>query len=85
MPATMTEIAREANVSVSLVSRLLNEDSTLQIREDKRRRILDVRDRLGGVRLRRRNGRRRQLARQIIVPINIEKVGAKMLKAIGIQ
>jgi LacI family transcriptional regulator len=50
MTATISQIAKEANVSVALVSRFLNEDPSLRIREEKRQRILKVKERLGGVR-----------------------------------
>lgn len=48
--ATLKEIAREAQVSESLVSRFFNGDPTLKIREDKRDRILSAREKLGGYR-----------------------------------
>ncbi|WP_404444778.1 LacI family transcriptional regulator [Microbacterium marinum] len=40
--ATVTEVARRANVSPGIVSRLLNEDPTLRVREDTRQRILQA-------------------------------------------
>ena len=49
MAATMTQIAKEAKVSVSLVSRFLNNDSRLRIADETRQRIVDAKDRLGGV------------------------------------
>lgn len=38
--ATVVEVARRANVSPGIVSRLLNEDPTLRVRDDTRERIL---------------------------------------------
>ena len=66
MGATVTEIARQAGVSVSLVSRLLRGDKTLRVSDTKRKQVLAVTDRLGGVRY----GRgRRSLAHHVVVPV----------------
>lgn len=53
MSATMTEIAREAKVSLPLVSRFFNNDATLRISDEKRSRIEQAKMKLGGVRIRR--------------------------------
>ena len=47
--ATMTEIAKEAGVSLSLVSRLLRKDPTLRVSDDTRGRVLETTERLGGI------------------------------------
>lgn len=39
---TLSDVARRAGVSVSLVSRVLNEDPALRVREDTRKRVLRV-------------------------------------------
>lgn len=39
---TVTEVAKRANVSPGIVSRLLNEDPTLRVREETRQRILQA-------------------------------------------
>lgn len=50
MPATVTEIAREAKVSVSLASRLLRGDRSLKVSPQTHDRVLEVCRRFGGVR-----------------------------------
>src|SRR5690554_2622132 len=68
MPATMTAIAREAKVSLPLVSRFLNQDSTLRISDDKRRRIELATKKLGGVR---RHRAARSLAKKLAFNISM--------------
>lgn len=72
MPVTLTKIAEEAGVSVSLVSRLLRGDRTLRVSEETRRRVVATKRKLGGVR--RTTGARQQFVRKqtqnIVVPIN---------------
>lgn len=65
----MTEIAKEAGVSVGVVSRLLRGDPTLRVSPTRRQQILEVKERLGGVKARPRKRRSTQL---ILVPINRE-------------
>lgn len=48
MAVTLTQIAKEAGVSLSLVSRLISRDPTLQVSLTTRQRVLDVHRRLGG-------------------------------------
>ncbi|MFA9480028.1 LacI family DNA-binding transcriptional regulator [Phycisphaerales bacterium AB-hyl4] len=48
MPPTRTQIAKRSNVSVSLVSRVLNGDPTLRVREETRNRIVAVYNEMGG-------------------------------------
>ena len=68
MAATMTQIAREADVSLAVVSRLLRDDPTLRISEDRRKRILETTKRLGGVKwFRKRN---KSLTQIITAPVN---------------
>jgi DNA-binding LacI/PurR family transcriptional regulator len=67
MATTMTSIAKEAGVSVALVSRLLRNDPTLRITDTRRRQILDIHERVGTVKTR---PRRRRLSHTIVVPIN---------------
>jgi LacI family transcriptional regulator len=67
MATTMTSIAKEAGVSVALVSRLLRNDPTLRITDTRRRQILDIHKRFGTVKTR---PRRRRLSHTIVVPIN---------------
>ncbi len=67
MAATMTHIAKEAGVSVALVSRLLRNDPTLRITEARRRQILDIHKRVGTVKTR---SRRRRLSHTIVVPVS---------------
>ena len=50
MAATMTDIAREANVSISLVSKLLRNDPSLKVSPATKQRVLDVCKRMDGVR-----------------------------------
>ena len=69
----MREIARQANVSVTLVSRLFNKDTTLQITDAKREHIYSVRDRLGGLKVIRGRTHQRQAKKEvynIVVPAN---------------
>lgn len=44
--ATIRDIAREAKVSIGIVSRILNQDTSLTVKEDTRTRVLDVIQRL---------------------------------------
>lgn len=66
MAGSITQIAKQADVSVSLVSRYLNQDPSLRITPDRRKRIEAAQKRLGGVR-RRRVARR---ARNFVAPVN---------------
>jgi LacI family transcriptional regulator len=71
MAATITEIAREANVSVPLVSRFLSDDTTLRITEEKRVRIEQAKAKLGGVRIRRAAANSsKKLTYNISMPVN---------------
>lgn len=71
MAVTLTKIAKEAKVSVSLVSRFFNNDPTLQISDEKARLIEQVRDRLGGVKPRQATrSRLRSLANNFVMPLN---------------
>ncbi|NLW87119.1 MAG: LacI family transcriptional regulator [Planctomycetes bacterium] len=71
MAATMTEIAREAKVSVPLVSRFFNNDPTLRITPEKRERILQAKVKLGGIKgTRATRNLQKKLAYKISVPIN---------------
>ena len=44
--ATLKEIAQEAGVSQATVSRVLNEDPTLSVKEDTRQKIFEIAERL---------------------------------------
>lgn len=44
--ATLKEIANEAGVSLATVSRVLNEDPTLSVKEDTKRRIFEIAEKL---------------------------------------
>ncbi len=71
MAATMTEIAREAKVSVPLVSRFFNNDPTLRITPEKRASILQAKVKLGGIKsVRLSKNLQKKLAHKISVPIN---------------
>ena len=65
MPVTMTQVAKEVGVSVGVVSRLLRDDPTLSISDQRRQQILETVDRLGGIEAR---PRKRQQTRVILVP-----------------
>lgn len=67
MAATVTEISLTAGVSKALVSRLINEDPTLRISEEKRNEILRICKKLGGVKKPNSRGLVRQ-ARNIVIP-----------------
>ena len=71
MTATMTEIAREAGVSLPIVSRLLRGDPSLRISEDRRRKIIEIKDQLGGVKWPKRQLQSvSPLTKTIVAPIN---------------
>ncbi|MEX0744806.1 MAG: LacI family DNA-binding transcriptional regulator [Phycisphaeraceae bacterium] len=70
MQATLSQIAEEAGVSVSLVSRLLRSDKTLRVTTATRRKVLQAERRLGGARVRTRIAPVGARRRSIIVPIN---------------
>jgi len=69
MPATVTQIAKEAGVSVSLVSRLLRGDPNARVSDHRRQEILRIKDRLGGVSPRKaaRNSTRSSV---VLTPVN---------------
>jgi LacI family transcriptional regulator len=64
---TMTEIAREAGVSLPTVSRFLRGDKTLRISQKTHDQILAVKERLGGVEKR---VERRMMTYNIIAPVS---------------
>jgi len=68
MAVTMTRIAKEAGVSIAVVSRLLRNDPTLKITEERRKIILATADRLGGIATRRQ--RRKVQTRTVVMPVN---------------
>ncbi len=45
--ATLKDIATEANVSLATVSRVLNEDPTLSVKEETKRRIFEIAEKTG--------------------------------------
>lgn len=49
MSATMTQIAKASNVSVSLVSRLMREDPSLRVSDETRKRVYAAKAKLEGV------------------------------------
>lgn len=67
MGVTMTAIAEQAGVSVTVVSRLLRGDPNLRISEARRREILRVSTALGGAKMRQR---KRKLTQTIVVPVS---------------
>jgi LacI family transcriptional regulator len=68
MAATITEIARQAGVSVPAVSRLFKGDKTLRISKKTHDQIMAVKARLGGVK--RRGAARQAMTYNIAVPAN---------------
>ncbi|GAL03921.1 evolved beta-D-galactosidase transcriptional repressor [Photobacterium aphoticum] len=44
--ATLKDIATEAGVSLATVSRVLNDDPTLSVKEDTKHRILEIAEKL---------------------------------------
>ena len=70
MSATMSEIAQEVGVSVTVVSRFVREDPTLRISEHRRREIRGVIERLGGVKVRKYCRKPQTLTRVVMVPMN---------------
>jgi len=68
---TVTQLAREAKVSVSLVSRLVNHHPNLQISAKKKQQILAAADRLGGMPVGRgaQPTSRPTLTRNMVMPI----------------
>ena len=54
---TIKDIAREANVSISTVSRILNFDETLNVSEDTRKRVLSIAEELNYVRVKERKNK----------------------------
>lgn len=70
MASTMTEIARQAGVSVSLVSRVLRGDESVKLRPATRRKILNAHDQLGGVKRQIVPLDRETVAPHILVPVN---------------
>lgn len=59
--ATIKDIAREANVSTATVSRILNDDQSLSVAEDTRKRVLEAADLLNYKPSRRRNPKNRKI------------------------
>ena len=54
---TIKDIASEANVSISTVSRILNFDETLNVSEDTRKRVLSIAEELNYVRVKERKNK----------------------------
>ena len=74
MAATVTEIARKAGVSIGLVSRLLRDDKTLRISEERRRHVLRITEQLGGVRAHRAaRSLATGLAHNFVVPVSRQR------------
>ena len=69
MATTITEIAKKAGVSRPLVSRVLNNDATLKVKEETRQHILEVSDQLGGVKRRQVTVRKWST---IVIPSNMD-------------
>ncbi|WP_409441857.1 LacI family DNA-binding transcriptional regulator [Lentilactobacillus hilgardii] len=61
---TIKDVANEAGVSISTVSRILNFDDTLSVGEDTRRRVLEVAEKL---QYKKRNKRASKLGKQIVI------------------
>lgn len=61
---TIKDVANEAGVSISTVSRILNFDDTLSVGEDTRRRVLEVAEKL---QYKKRNKRTPKLGKQIAI------------------
>ncbi|WP_311080618.1 LacI family DNA-binding transcriptional regulator [Paenibacillus polymyxa] len=53
---TLKDIAQEAEVSISTVSRVLNYDETLSVSEETRRKIFEVAERMKYTTVKRKNG-----------------------------
>lgn len=73
MAATITQIAKEAGVSISLVSRLLRGDPNARVSERRRQEIFQIKDRLGGLAQRksaRHNTRHKTHTNVVLVPTN---------------
>ncbi|MFT8394324.1 MAG: LacI family DNA-binding transcriptional regulator [Liquorilactobacillus ghanensis] len=62
--ATIKDVANEAGVSISTVSRILNFDDTLSVGDDTRRRVLEVAEKLE---YKKRNKRKPKLSNQIAI------------------
>ncbi len=74
MVATLAEIAQEAGVSTTTVSRLLRGDKTFRISDEKYKKIMKVKERLGGL----RSGRgypSPSLAHHIVAPLDYDYLG----------
>ena len=67
MATTITEIANMAGVSRPLVSRVLNNDTSLKIKDETRQHILEVSNQLGGVKRRQSSVRKWGT---ILMPVN---------------
>lgn len=65
MSATMSQIAEQAGVSVGAVSRLLRNDPTLRISDQRREKILEIERDMGGLKM-----QRRRLTHTIIRPVD---------------
>lgn len=64
MMTTIKDVANEAGVSISTVSRILNFDDTLSVGEDTRRRVLEVAEKL---QYKKRNKRQVKTGKQIAI------------------
>lgn len=69
MAATITQIAREAGVSISLVSRLLRGDPNAKVSDRRRQEILRIKDRLGGI-APRKTARSKVRTNVVLIPVN---------------
>ncbi|MGM0124582.1 LacI family transcriptional regulator [Enterococcus sp. AZ194] len=62
--ATITDIAKEAGVSISTVSRVLNYDSTLSATEETKRKVFEIAEKLNYTKYKKKNKSRTDLLKQ---------------------
>ena len=70
MPATMSEIAQDVGISLAVVSRVLREDPTLQISDNRRQDIFAAIERRGGIKVRKYRRKLPKQTRIVMVPVN---------------
>lgn len=71
--ATIKDIASEANVSISTVSRILNLDKTLNVSEDTRKRVLSIAEEMNYVTIKERKSKIKNYTIGIVCSFDEEK------------
>lgn len=73
--ATITDIAKEAGVSISTVSRVLNYDSTLSATEETKRKVFEVAEKLNYTKYKKKNKEKEASSHAGTLSMNTKSIG----------